>query len=122
MNSDLSQSATQPCSEVKTKAMKDKVGIVSLKDGPLKSTIATILEHEVLKHCGIFHIRIQSGQFFGNYTFPAVKGTESYLLLQTSLKDVRNDINSLLENQRIVPQRYHQHSWRPPERFEPSFK
>ena len=60
MNTDLSQSATQPCSEVKTKAMKDKVGIVSLKDGPLKSTLATILEHEVLKHCGIFCVCAKS--------------------------------------------------------------
>lgn len=37
----------------------------------------------------------------GNYTFAAVKGTESYSLLQSSLKDVWNDINSLPENPRI---------------------
>ena len=37
----------------------------------------------------------------GNHTFAAVKGTESYSLLQTSLKDVWSDINSLLENPRI---------------------
>ena len=37
----------------------------------------------------------------GNYTFATVKGTESYLLLQTSLKDIWNNINSLLENPRI---------------------
>ena len=51
MNTDLSQSAMQPCSEVNMKAiLNDKVEIVSLKDGayrPLKSTLATILEHEV---------------------------------------------------------------------------
>lgn len=50
MNTDLSQSETQHVVKSKQKQLNDKVEIVSLKDGayrPLKSTLATILEHEV---------------------------------------------------------------------------
>ena len=45
--------------------------------------------------------KVENSSTPGNYTFASVKGTESYLLLQTSLKDVWNNINSLLENPRI---------------------
>ena len=49
------------------KQLNDKVEIVSLNDGayrPLKRTLATILEYEVLKPCGIVCICAKSVLFY----------------------------------------------------------